>query len=58
MENKLDRKMKRSAPKRKDRSIEYAYMQKHSNDSAKVRLKDVPYQLRYQREHGTQRAEQ
>lgn len=58
MPKHIENKLRRSAPKKMDKQMEYAYLQEHSNDSAKGRLKDVPYQLRYQREHGTQRAEQ
>ena len=53
----IENKLKRSAPKRMDKQMEYDYLQKSSNDKAKNKLKAEPYQLKCRRENGTKSAE-
>ena len=58
MKKFIDSKFRRSEPKRMDKNMEYGYMETHSNEKANGKFNTEPYQLKYQREHGTQRAEQ
>lgn len=58
MSKHIENKLKRSAPKKMDKQMEYDYLQKYSTERAKDKLKAEPYQLKCRREHGAQRAEQ
>ena len=54
----IDSKLKRVAPKRMNKNMEYGYMETHSNEKASDKFNAEPYQLKYKREHGTQGTEQ
>lgn len=54
----IDSKLKRVGTKRMNKNMEYCYMEAHSNKKASDKFNAEPYQLKYQREHGTQGTEQ